>query len=204
MSQFALPLDWRQRNEPLQFISGESNRLALRHLGHPALWPVRTSLLVGPRKSGKSLLGREFAARTGALLIDNADGVDEEKLFHSWNNAQESGRYQLWIADVAPPLWQINLPDLASRMGATPTVAIQAPDERLLLDIIATQLERLGLLMDLDTRAYLTPRLERDYVAADRFVDRALVLAAGRQGPFTIPQARTVLQQLGPTVIDQS
>lgn len=204
MSQFALPLDWRQRNEPLQFIAGESNRLALRHLDHPALWPVRTSLLIGPRKSGKSLLGRAFAARTGALLIDNAEAMDEESLFHAWNNAQESGRYQLWIADAAPPQWQISLPDLASRMGATPTIAIQPPDERLLLDIIAAHLERHGLLIDLDTRAYLAPRLERDYVVADRFIDLALVLAAGRQGPFTIPQARAVLQQLDPTVIDQS
>ena len=62
MSQLALPLDWRQWNEPLSFIVGEANRLAVRYLDRPAIWPVRTALLVGPRKSGKSLLGREFAA----------------------------------------------------------------------------------------------------------------------------------------------
>ncbi|WP_221794981.1 DnaA ATPase domain-containing protein [Aquisediminimonas sediminicola] len=204
MSQLALPLDWRQWNEPLSFIVGEANRLAVRYLDRPAIWPVRTALLVGPRKSGKSLLGRAFAARTDARLIDNADNVPEEELFHAWNQAQETGKFQLWIANEAPPHWQVSLPDLASRLAATPTVTIQYPDEQLLIDIIAAQLERHGLIVEPETRAYLSSRLERDYVAADRFVDRALILAAGKQGAFTIPQARAALQMATPSVIDPS
>lgn len=204
MKQLALPLDWRQRTEPLPFIVGEANHLAVRHLDHPGHWPVKTSLLVGPRKSGRSLLGRQFAERTGARLIDDADTLSEEALFHAWNRAQETGRFQLMIANEAPPHWQIALPDLASRLAATPTVAIGAPDEKLLIDIIAAQLERHGLPMDTDARAYLAARIERDYIMADRFVDQALIQAAGRQGPLTIPQIRAILNTVMPSVIDES
>ena len=40
------------------------NADAVRHLGHWSLWPVTATLLTGPRKSGRSLLGRIFAAKS--------------------------------------------------------------------------------------------------------------------------------------------
>ena len=50
------------------------------------------TLLTGPRKSGRSLLGRIFVRKTGGRLFDNAEEHDEEALFHAWNEAQETAQ----------------------------------------------------------------------------------------------------------------
>src|SRR3546814_7116640 len=101
----------------------------VRHLEHWSLWPVRASLLTGPPKSGRSHLGRIFQHWSSGDVIDDADLADEQMIFHAWNRAQELRRPLLIIASAAPPLWQIALPDLASRLKATPSVAIGAPDD---------------------------------------------------------------------------
>ena len=83
MSQFALPLAWPDDARDAEFLIGESNAAAVRVLEHWATWPVRTALLVGPPGSGRSLLGRVFAARNGGEVIDDADRAREDVLFHA-------------------------------------------------------------------------------------------------------------------------
>ncbi|HEX8447009.1 MAG TPA: chromosomal replication initiator DnaA, partial [Sphingomonas sp.] len=99
MSQIALPLLWPAEDAIGDFIQSASNQAAVRHLKHRALWPVMTTVLTGPRKSGRSLLGRMFVADSGGRLIDDADRRPEEELFHAWNRAQSDRRPLLLIAD---------------------------------------------------------------------------------------------------------
>ena len=70
---------------------GEGNRAVVAALRDPADWPFRTAVLVGPPRSGKSLLARWFAASGMGEAIDGADSWDETELFHRWNRAQEEG-----------------------------------------------------------------------------------------------------------------
>jgi hypothetical protein len=56
------------------------------------MWPVKATILTGPRRSGRTLLGRSFVERVGGRLFDEAEQRDEEELFHAWNQAQDSGR----------------------------------------------------------------------------------------------------------------
>ena len=65
MNQMALPLGWPADERQEDFIVGESNARAVRHLEHWGTWPVMATILTGPRKSGRSLLGRLFARRSG-------------------------------------------------------------------------------------------------------------------------------------------
>ncbi|MFN2260136.1 MAG: chromosomal replication initiator DnaA, partial [Parasphingopyxis sp.] len=97
MSQIALPLDWPDDDNATGFVIDESNKSAVRHLDHWSLWPVRVSLLTGPRKSGRSTLARLFARKSGGRVIDDADTVEEEMLFHAWNEAQADHRPLLLI-----------------------------------------------------------------------------------------------------------
>lgn len=197
MSQIALPLDWPVADKEEDFLVSESNRAAYEHLRRWALWPVMASLLTGPRKSGRSLLGRIFVRKTGGRLFDDAERHDEEALFHAWNEAQERRRPLLIVADAPPPRWQVALPDLGSRLAATPHVAIGAPDDSLLGQLILKLLGDRGLAAPPELADYLVPRIERSYVSVLNVVailDRAMLSHHRR---MTVPLAKKALADAG-------
>jgi hypothetical protein len=136
MNQIALPLNWPVADREEDFLVADANRAAFDHLARWALWPVMATILTGPRKSGRSLLGRIFVRKTGGRLFDDAERHDEEALFHAWNDAQARRKPLLIVADAPPPAWEIALPDLKSRIAATPHAAIEPPDDALLGDLI--------------------------------------------------------------------
>jgi chromosomal replication initiation ATPase DnaA len=204
MTQFALPLAWPEEDGEERFILGDSNAAAVRHLEHWALWSLPVTILHGPRKSGRSTLGRHFLRKTKAgTLIDDAWAADEEALFHAWNAATASRRPLLIIADAAPPAWTATLPDLASRLAASPTVAVHDPDPALMAALFEAQLARRGLSVSAQLVGWLMPRIERTHVAVLRAVDALDRAALSRQrGGLTIPFAREALADAG--VIDAS
>ncbi|WBO24155.1 HdaA/DnaA family protein [Sphingomonas abietis] len=202
MSQIALPLDWPEDERDDQFILSDANAAVARHLEHWALWPVPVTILTGPRKSGRSLIGRLFARKTGGRLFDNAWAADEEALFHAWNGAMASHRPLLIVADAAPPAWQVTLPDLASRLVATPRVAILPPDDMLLRALLERGLARRGLAVPPPLVTWLSARIERSYVGIIAAIDALDRASLSRQHRLTVPLAREALEQAG--VIDAS
>lgn len=197
MNQIALPLDWPVADGDEDFLIGEPNRLAFEHLKRWSLWPVPVTLLVGPRKSGKSLLGRIFVRKTGGRLFDNAERHDEERLFHAWNEAQALRRPLLLIAEQAPPGWDVSLADLRSRITATPRIQIEQPDDALLAQLITKLLGGRGLVVSPDVTDYLVPRIERSYLAVQQVVDvidRAMLSSRGKMG---LPTVRRTLTEAG-------
>lgn len=182
--QIALPLDWSAggaNDGPL--IIGTSNADAVRYLRHVATWPVRTAVLVGPRGSGRSLIGRLFARDTGGRVIDGHDSVPEEEIFHAWNAAQASGTPLLIIADAPPAEWNVALPDLASRLAAVPVLAIGEPDDCLARDLIEALFAQRGIAIAPELPSYIVPRMERSYAMIHRIVAAldAASLAQGRR-----------------------
>jgi len=193
MTQIALPLVWPADPGDDEFLVTPSNHRAVSALDHWATWPVMTSLLVGPRKSGRSLLARIFAAKSGGTIIDDAAGRPEVELFHAWNAAQTDRRPLLMIADVAPPGWTINLPDLRSRLAATPVASIGPPDDALMRALLERQFVRRGLDARSDVIDWLVARIERSHVAVMRTVDALDQEVMERRKRLSIPLARTVL-----------
>lgn len=194
MNQIALPLAWRE-DENGEFLVVPSNAQAVRLLEHWATWPVRTAVLAGPPRSGRSLLGRIFAARAGATVIDDAERVDEEVLFHAWNKAQGDRRPLLMIAAALPPHWSVTLPDLRSRLAASPVAEIGPPEDML----IAALYERGFAHRHLDARpdliAWLTARTERSHAAVIDTIDRLDRAALAGRRRLTIPLARETLDR---------
>jgi hypothetical protein len=194
VNQIALPLDWPVADGDDDFLIGEANAHAFDHLKRWSVWPVPITLLTGPRRSGRSLLGRIFVRKTGGRLFDNAERHDEELLFHAWNEAQERRRPLLLIAEEAPPGWEIRLPDLRSRLTATPQVRIEQPDDALVASLIAKSLADRGLVVSPDITDYLVPRIERSYLAVQQVVDvidRAMLSGGRRMGLPTVRRALT-------------
>jgi hypothetical protein len=193
MNQIALPLDWPAAEASDAFIVTPSNEAAVRRIEAFGTWPVSAMILTGPRKSGRSLFGRIFASHSSATVLDDAETHAEEDVFHAWNEAQAQRRPLLIIADAPPPLWHIALPDLRSRLAATPAVAFGDPDEALTGQLIARLLERRGLAVTPELVAYLVPRVERCHHSVIELVDRLDMASLSRRRPMTVPLAREVL-----------
>ncbi|QJU58591.1 chromosomal replication initiator DnaA [Sphingomonas sp. AP4-R1] len=202
MSQIALPLDWPEGSEERDFIVTPANEAVVRHFRHWSLWPVMATILTGPRKSGRSLLGRIVALRTGGELIDPGEDADEEAVFHAWNRAQGIRRPLIIVVDAPPPAWDIALPDLKSRMLATPVIAMPEPDEELTGALIEKLCHVRGLPASPELIRYLVPRIERSFMGIHRTVDALDELALQRRQALTVPLARRALMTMG--VIDES
>lgn len=190
----ALPLGWPADERREDFIVADSNAAAVRHLDHWGIWPVMATILSGPRKSGRSLLGRLFARRSGGRLIDDADRRPEDELFHAWNEAQTSRRPLLMIVDAPPPQWRVRLPDLRSRLGATPAVALGDPDDRLAAALIEKLLAQRNLAASAELVSWLVPRIERSHVGIIRAVDALDQAALARRARLSIRLAREILR----------
>lgn len=181
-----------------EFFVSDSNAAAVRALEHWGSWPVMTALLVGPRKSGRSLLGRIFAALSGARIIDDAERAAEERVFHAWNLAQADRVPLLLIAGAAPPVWDVRLPDLRSRLAATPVLRINELDDGLMRRLLVDQLERRGLSARPEVLDWLERRLERSHVALNRAIDAMAEDAYARGSRrLSIPLARATLGAAG-------
>ncbi|MEA3002967.1 MAG: hypothetical protein QOH81_1755 [Sphingomonadales bacterium] len=197
MAQIALPLAWPVADAEEDFLISDANNAAFDHLKRWSIWPVMATLLTGPRKSGRSLLGRIFVRKTGGRLFDNVEEHDEEALFHAWNQAQETRRPLLLIADAPPPAWQIALPDLRSRLAATPQVAIGPPDDALIGDLIVKLLGDRGIAVPPELPAFLVPRIERSYVAVQQVVEALDRAALSHHRRMTIAMAKRALGESG-------
>ena len=197
MSQISLPFDWAGRGKGEDFLVSDANRIAVRHLESWREWPLSVSVLTGPPLSGRSTLGRQFAAMSGGTVIDDALGQDEHRLFHAWNEAQTQRRPLLMIGHEAPVQWPVALPDLRSRLAAAPHVAIAEPDEALARALIERSLASAGASYAADLPDWLLRRIERSYAgiaAVTRLLDRA-ALSSGRK--ISVAMAKEALQGAG-------
>lgn len=197
MSQIALPLGWPADPRDDAFIVSPSNARAAHTLEHWATWPVMTAILVGPRKSGRSLLARIFAAKSGGMIADDAERASETDLFHAWNRAQETHRPLLIVADAAPPEWKVTLPDLRSRLAASPVATIGAPDDELMRALLAHLFDRRGLDARPDLIEWLATRIERSHLAVERTIDALDQEIMERRKRLSIPFARVTLSDAG-------
>ena len=185
-------------------------------------WPAHKLALCGPQGAGKTHLTHVWAAQSGATILPAADlpradisalahthvAVEdadtlagrpegERALLHLHNLVLAEGHCLLLTACSAPGFWPLRLPDLASRMQATPAALLEEPDDALLLAVMMKLFADRQLLPSPGTLAYLTRRMPRSFEMAHRIVsalDRAS-LVSGR--PVTRSLAAQVLEDLG-------
>ncbi|CAN5164145.1 DnaA/Hda family protein [soil metagenome] len=178
-----------------EFVESPGNREALAWIDRWPDWPAPALALSGPPGSGKTHLGRIWAAQAGALvldgsdlegkdvadltalseanaalLIDRAERAPERALLHLYNLVRERRGHLLLVSELPPAHWRIALPDLASRLRAAPAVAVAPPDDELLGSIILKQLADRQLHAGPGVVQYLVSRMERSAEVARRLV----------------------------------
>jgi hypothetical protein len=195
--QIALPLDWPQSEGDARLILSDANREAFEHFRKWSLWPVKATILTGPRRSGRSLLARSFVERVGGRLFDDAEARDEEELFHAWNQAQDTGRPLVMIADQVPPAWTPKLPDLKTRLAVTPVARIHHPDDALFAALVQLFFADRGLHIPGDALRFMSERLHRDYWTAERAVEAVDRFAIAERARLSLPTIRRALIEAG-------
>ncbi|MEM6482163.1 MAG: DnaA/Hda family protein [Pseudomonadota bacterium] len=218
--QLSFPLTVRSALGRDDFFVSSANETAVAMIEGWQDWPERKLALAAPEGSGKTHLALVWAELSGAQVIEadaltNADiptlthrpvavencdliagdARGEEALFHLHNLALAEGQSLLFTARRAPRLWALALPDLASRMQATPTVSIEAPDDALLLAVLTKLFQDRQILPPPDLAPYLVRRIDRSFAAAHAIVDRLDKAALAAQRPLTRAFVRNLLDK---------
>jgi hypothetical protein len=196
VDQIALPLDWPQSGDERRFILSDANHDAFEHFRHWSMWPVKATVLTGPRRSGRSLLARGFVERVGGRLFDDAERHDEEALFHAWNQAQETGKPLVIVVDDSEG-WTVSLPDLKTRLAVTPVARIHQPDDALFSALIELLFADRGLHIPGEALRFITGRVHRDYLPAEKVVEVIDRFAIAERARLSLPTVRRALMEAG-------
>lgn len=217
--QLALALDHAEKLSREDFLPGPPNEAALAMIERWPDWPARALAIVGPQGSGKSHLGsiwagmsgaRILSARamqaamlpealaTGALVLEDCapDVFDERAMFHLLNLVREQDGYLLVTSRTAPALWDVALPDLASRLRAMPAIAMAMPDDALLRAVTVKLFADRQLAVDEGLVGYLVTRLGRSFAAIQAAVQTLDREALQRKRPVNRALAAEVLRDL--------
>ena len=195
MAPQQLPLDlaYRPALGMADFVIAPGNRDAVAWIDRWPDWPSHALAIHGPKGSGKSHLAHVWQARSGAVFLDRASdetpaavvldepqGWPEDTLLHLYNRLREAGGHLLIVSATPPARWPVALPDLASRLASIPAVALAAPDDDLLVAVMAKQFADRGLEVNEDVLRYVASRVERSFAAAAEVVTR-IDRAGGRR-----------------------
>lgn len=221
-TQLALDLGHRPALGRDDFLVAPCNAEAVAWLERWPDWPAHALAVFGPPGSGKSHLLAAFASHHGlgqvvstqgslltveavpklvvhasVVMVDDLDHLaDETALFHLWNLTKETGRWLVLAGRAAPARLRIRLPDLASRLAATPAVGIGAPDDALLAAILVKQFADRQLRVGEDVVTYILGRMERSFAAARQVVEALDSASLARRRAITVPLARAVLEKM--------
>lgn len=196
------------------FFVTPANARAVAMVERWADWPQGKLVLSGPQGAGKTHLARVWAEATGARVCAASDlavadlpalvraghvAVEdiaaivgdpqgERALFHLHNMLAAADARLLMTARAAPARLALRLPDLASRLQASATVALEPPDDALLQAVLVKLFADRQLEVSPPLIAYLLARMERSLAAAQDLVARldARALAGHRRVSRTL------------------
>lgn len=212
--QLVLPLSLPPSLEMGDFIVSSSNDEALSWLGKWPEWPQNTLLIYGPKGSGKSHIASIWQSQAqllephqitleglmevfnpdGHFILDNAEKVEcEEALFHLLNSARNGSGSLLILSNSHPQEWEVELPDLNSRLKALMTIKIQEPDDTLLKGLIQKYFSDQQVSLSEDVLNYLFTHLPRSYEELWGSLNKINIEALGKKRGITIPLIKEAL-----------
>ncbi|MDW4499556.1 chromosomal replication initiator DnaA [Sulfitobacter sp. D35] len=200
------------------FLVAPSNSVAMAMIDAWPDWAGGKLILTGPEGAGKTHLAHVWAARSGARIVAAtdlaggdvaalarapvavedvpgiaSDDVAQTALFHLHNLALAEGHSLLLTGADPVPAWGLTLPDLASRLSATPVAALEAPDDALLAAVLAKLFSDRQLTPPATLIPYLIARMDRSFAAAGDLVAALDAASLASKRPLSRALAARVL-----------
>jgi DnaA regulatory inactivator Hda len=221
-AQLPLALDFRPAQGGDDFLVAPSNAGAVAWLDRWPDWPTPALVIHGPAGCGKSHLAQVFLAMAKgqavtagrlrdetpqslvgaapALVLDGVEAVLaaglERAFLHLYNSVCEARRHLLVTAQSAPARWDVQLPDLASRLKAAMSCEIGPPDDPLIAAVLVKLFADRQLKVDDGVVSFLLTRMERSFDAARRLVAEIDAASLAQRRAITVPLVRAVLARL--------
>ncbi|MDX1921813.1 MAG: DnaA/Hda family protein [Alphaproteobacteria bacterium] len=205
---FALPVEPSMGED--DFLITPSNQTAAAQLNNDS-----TTLLLGPKGTGKSHLARIWQKRRNAfsfnistttigtlsqaVLWEDADATNwnaysQETAFHLLNTVKEKKLPLLVTATKPPAQWDLTLADLRSRLLAINVATIDMPDDALVAGLLLKHFKDRQLRVSEDVLNYIIPRIARDGAVIEDTVKQLDVLSLANNHAITIPLIKKVLE----------
>ena len=208
--QLRLPLQQETSRRASDLEVSTSNAVAAEALEDWPTEPGSIMALYGPAGCGKSHMAAAWVERVGAIalhgeeaswcdplelegrpvLLEEAEGADDEALFHLINLTQSGGGALLMVSRDPPASWMVRLPDLKSRLNSVRTIAVEVPDDIILSAMLKRAFATRNIVPGEGVIDYLVRRIDRSAQSAEMIVDRLDMY----HRPVTRVLARQVLE----------
>ena len=215
MVQTALKFNMEEDFSEDSFLVSKSNKDAIAWIKKWPEWPAHCLIIYGEKSSGKTHLSHIWKSLSEAdfiynnefsvndlssdknYILENYEEFDQKNLFHLYNTVKENGKFLLLTSRYSVEASNIKLPDLLSRLYATPSIEIKNPDDDLIRTILLKQFSDRQIRIDSKVLDYLIPRLERSFSSLNDFVQNVDSSSMSQKREITIPFIRSVLLESG-------
>lgn len=208
------------------FMVASCNAEAFAYVENWPDWPFFAVCLYGPAGCGKSHLAHMFSDNVSVktrypykiprvrasdvgtetlrlfeqhpclIVEDMNDNIDNEAMFHLYNQYRNENGYILFTSEIAPARLHIALPDLRSRLNIVPTVEIREPDDELLQALIVKLFNDRQVVISQEVLSYILANMQRSYAFARKLVAETDNISLARKRAVTIPIVKEALAVL--------
>ena len=167
--------------------------------GRSAQYLALDGLAEGASAAIRGLGGTDLVAldQLDALVGDPAA---QHALFDLYNRLRSESANVLFAARAALPALQLELPDLASRLGACTQLALQPLDEMARRNLLRDSAAARGMELDDKVLDWLFRYHARDLASLGRLLDRLDRASLAQRRRITIPFLRELLSARAPDV----
>ncbi len=204
MSVKQIPLSFpiKESYDAQDFMRLPCNEAAMQWIDKFPDWHYPCVIVYGEEGCGKTHLLSLWQDRVGDdhRAIDDVDNIfgnaeAEKNLFHLFNQAKENKTYLMVSMQKPVVQYNIDLPDLASRLKAAPMVDISPPDDMDVQAILVKLFHDRQLQVEPGVIAYILPRIERSFTSIRDLVQKIDENSMAEKRSVTVPLVRAILSE---------
>ncbi len=195
------------------FYVSNSNKNAFNLINKLSNWNIFAALIYGESGCGKThlikfatekeqdsaiILGKDlelyYKPTTKLVIIEDIEDVNEEALFHLFNNLKEKGLL-LMSAKSSINRLPFILKDLKSRLLTVPEFEIFPPDDELIIALLVKNFSDLQIDISGEIIQYILKHIERSYQSVHKLINNIDFLSMSQKRKITIPLIKEALEE---------